>query len=399
MSDTLERRLLRNHKKLYTHPATMVYAGVIQLGNVEVVDNPSMTACTNGLDCLYGREFCDEIPDAELRGIIIHENLHKSYMHMTIFQDLAKKNMSVTNKACDYYINSIIKKMEEDTNGFITLPAGALYDPRFEGMSSREIFKILENEQDEEDEQTSGQDNSCTSQGFEDTHDWTDAKEMSEQQVEELKEQIKQAVFEGQKLAGKKNGDVPRGLTDLLVPKLDYRTIMQEFATSTVKGGDDATYARPSRRHHNGSDLIMPSYEDPSIGRGVIAFDMSASITNQEVLRLVSEAIGCFTQCKPEAVDILYWDTKVARHETYTQDELDDIPNQTKPKGGGGTDVQCVADYINEYRLKPDFIMVFTDNYLGGDYGSGWSTDKILWVITETGSNEVPTIGTYARIN
>ena len=43
--------------------------------------------------------------------------------------------------------------------------------------------------------------------------------------------------------------------------------------------------------------------------------------------------------------------------------------------------------------------MVFTDNYLGGDYGSGWSTDKILWVITETGSNEVPTIGTYARIN
>ena len=390
MQLTIEQRLIRNHKLLATHEMTMAYTGLIMLGDVKVDDSPSVTAYTDGFNCVYGRTFCDGLSDPELRAVILHECLHKAFMHLIVYMSLAMKNMNLANQACDYYINLIIHFIERDSNGFIKLPQGALLDLRFQDVSTPEIFKMLETEQKQSGDKPK--------QNF-DEHGWEDAQSIPEDKKAEIAEQIKQAIFEGNKLSSKKGGGgTDRALTDLLVPKIDYRDVMRQFATDIKRGGDDISYARPDRRRQGG-DVIMPTREEETLGRGVWAFDMSASISNQEALRLVSEAVGCFKQCSPEAVDILYWDTKVAGHETYQRDEFDSIAQKTKPVGGGGTNVQCVIDYISKNRLDPEFIVVFTDNYLGGDYGRGWSTDKILWVITEYGSNDKPTVGSSIRIN
>jgi predicted metal-dependent peptidase len=53
----------------------------------------------------------------------------------------------------------------------------------------------------------------------------------------------------------------------------------------------------------------------------------------------------------------------------------------TKPRGGGGTEVQCVVDYMKEKNIRPVCVVVLTDGYLGGDWGTGWDA-PVLWCIT-----------------
>jgi hypothetical protein len=49
-------------------------------------------------------------------------------------------------------------------------------------------------------------------------------------------------------------------------------------------------------------------------------------------------------------------------YEKYASDELNDV--STKPKGGGGTDVRCVPQYIQDEQIKAQAVIVLTDGYL-----------------------------------
>jgi predicted metal-dependent peptidase len=79
----------------------------------------------------------------------------------------------------------------------------------------------------------------------------------------------------------------------------------------------------------------------------------------------------------------LYWDTEVAGHEQYERGSYEGLINSTKPAGGGGTDVTCVAEYIKEHKIKAECAVILTDGYLGGGWGE-WSV-PVLWGITSQG--------------
>jgi predicted metal-dependent peptidase len=104
---------------------------------------------------------------------------------------------------------------------------------------------------------------------------------------------------------------------------------------------------------------------------------------------------------KPESVRILYWDTKVCSDELYGDvagacGSLEQLTQTTKPKGGGGTMVQCVPDYIRDNNINAQAVIVLTDGYLGGDWGT-WST-PLLWGILDNKSAK-PTTGKTLHIN
>ena len=50
--------------------------------------------------------------------------------------------------------------------------------------------------------------------------------------------------------------------------------------------------------------------------------------------------------------------------------------------GGGGTDPDCVPDYLGEKNLKPEIIIMLTDGYLSCDV-SRWSqvTCPVIWCV------------------
>jgi predicted metal-dependent peptidase len=358
----------------------MEYASVIMVGKYEVRDDVP-TACTNGIDCLYGTKFIKDMVDSDLRGLIMHENLHKVFQHMFLWQHLYEEDGRTANMAMDYVINLIIADISRRSNGFITLPKGGLLDERFRNMDSQTVYNILREEND-------GQSPGNGEDGFDD-HDWESGKGMSQEEIEQVGKEINQAIRQGQLMAGKLGGNQSRVLGSLLEPKVNWREQLREFVSSTAVGKDISTWQRVNRRWLQ-HDMYMPSTITENVGRIVVAPDMSGS-TEPYVSKFLSEVQGICVNTKPEKVDLLYWDTDVAAHEMYTQEQLDKLTSSTKPKGGGGTDVTCVSKYLKDNQIKPECIIIMTDGYLNGDWGT-W-TAPVLWVIVG-GNKVVPPMGT-----
>ena len=389
------QRVQRAHVELMGHPETMAYAGVLMVGKYEVRDDVP-TARTNGIDCQYGSKFIKDMTDSDLRGLIVHENLHKVYQHMFLWQHLYEEDGSTANKACDYVINLEIDSIDKRTSGFITLPKGGLLDHKYVGMDSQTVYNMLREEKDEggdgdgEGEGGGKGDGGGGDQGF-DEHDWQSGKDMSQEDIEQVGKDINQAIRQGQLMAGKLGGNKSRELGSLIEPKIDWREQLREFVSSTAVGKDISTWQRVNRRWLQ-HDMYMPSTITETVGRIVIAPDMSGSIGDAELSKFLSEVQGICINAKPEKVDLLYWDTDVAAHEVYTQEQLGTLTSSTKPTGGGGTDVTCVSKYLKDNQIKPECVIVLTDGYI---YGNNWGTWNVpvLWVIVG-GNKVVPPMGT-----
>lgn len=385
---TPTQRVQRAHVELMGHPETMTYAGVLMVGKYEVRDDVP-TACTNGLDCKYGSKFIKDMTDPDLRGLIMHENLHKTFQHMFLWQHLYEEDGRTANMACDYVINIIIDDIDKRTHGFITLPKGGLLDRKYVGMDSQTVYNLLRQDKDKD----GGQGNEGDG-GFDD-HDWQSGKDMSQEDIEQVTKEINQAIRQGQLMAGKLGGNQSRELGSLIEPKVDWREQLREFVSSTAVGKDISTWQRVNRRWLQ-HDMYMPSTITETVGRIVVGIDTSGSIGTAELSAFLSEVQGICLNAKPERVDLLYWDTEVAGHEMYTQEQLGTLASSTKPAGGGGTDVRCVSKYLKDNQIKPECVIILTDGYLGGDWGT-WNV-PVLWVIVG-GNTAVPPVGKAIYLN
>jgi len=363
------KRIERAHVELMAHKETMEYASIIMVGKYKVVEDIP-TACTNGIDCLYGKDFVGRLGDSELRGVIMHENLHKTFQHTFLWKHLYEQNAKVANMACDYVINLILHDMQKASHGFVELPKVGLLDERFRGMDSQQVFNILMDE-------GAGEGSDGEFAGL-DQHDW-DTSGMTQKEIEEHVKEVNQAIRQGQLMAGKMGGKQSRELGELTEPKVDWREQLREFVNSLADGKDISTWQRVNRRWLQ-HDMYMPSTLSESMGRIVIAIDTSGSIGGRELNEFLAEVKGVAEEVNPEMVDLIYWDGSVAGHEKYEGGEVSNIVSSTKPKGGGGTDPSCVSIHLRDENIKPECIIVLTDGYVP-NWGSEW-TAPTMWVIT-----------------
>ena len=354
-------------------------AGILMIGDRTVEDDVP-TACTNGRDEMYGREFVSKLSDPELRFVILHENYHKLYRHLTTWKHLYEQDPHLANMSCDYVINQKIVDDNKDT--FATMPDMGLLDEQFRGMDSAQVFNILKQEQEQGGGQGRGQ-GECL-----DDHDWEGAQELSDAEQRDLARDIDEAIRQGALIAGKLGTGVDRSITDLLKPQVDWREVMREFISTTCSGNDYSTWKRPNRRFVS-AGIYMPSGISESVEGVVVAGDMSGSIGQREQSVILTEAKQMFDTVHPNWVRMLYWDTRVCSDEKYEQHELDDFVRSTKPKGGGGTDVECVPKYMTDNNIKAQAAIIITDGYLGRSWGS-WNC-PVLWVIIDNERAKPPT--------
>ena len=364
---TTEQRLNKCVVDIMANPKYYALTGILMIGEKRICDT-TPTAYTNGRDEVYGRAFCDSLNDAELRFLILHECYHKLYRHLVTWKHLWEENKQLANMACDYVIN--IKIADDNQDGFATM-TGPLtkgcYDVKYRGMDSAEVYNMLKQDppQDGGDGGSGGDGQSL------DEHGWDDAQEMTPDEQNELAREIDEAIRQGALVAGKTGSGGDRDLQDLLQPQVDWREVMRDFITTTCTGNDYSTWRRPNRRFMS-SGVYLPSGISESVNELVIATDMSASIGDREVAVALTEIKSIADTVHPEAVRLLYWDTQVCQDERYESHDLDTMVESTRPKGGGGTSVECVPEYMTAKHITPQAVIVITDGYLGGAWGQ-WS--------------------------
>ena len=240
-----ERKVQKAKITLMRDPKFALWSGILMVGRTSVVDNMP-TACTNGRDEKYGRKFVASLKEPELNFVVLHENLHKAFRHLTTWKKLHDENHALANQACDYVINLKLKDIDpsEKTIAMPRFQDGemkgkpmGLVDERFRGLNAKQVFDILKQEQ--KDKGGEGEGNPCddgdpsdqeggtsrgkgqgqgAGEGFDD-HDWDGAKEMTEAEKKDLEREIDQAIRQGvmahQKIAGTGAGDLDRDLLDL----------------------------------------------------------------------------------------------------------------------------------------------------------------------------------------
>lgn len=389
---TVEQRIQRAHVWLMKHPKYCLYSGIFMLGKTEVKEDVP-TACTDGRNVEYGREFVNGLSEADLRGLILHENLHKAFRHLSMWKHLYKEHATMANMACDYVINLMI--YDSDKNGQdVTLPKDGLLDEKYRGWDSQTVFNDLK--QQAKDKKSITVKTAGDQEGREvpvqevtvlDIHEWDKADGMSEAEKEVLAKDIDQALRQGAILAGKLGGNVPREVEEVLQAKVDWREAMREFITSFCVDKDQSTWRRPSRRWI-GQDVYMPSLIGESVGRIVVAIDTSGSIGNEAISQFLGEVRDICEHVKPDGIDLLYWDCHVAQHEKYEQDQLENLLASTKPAGGGGTAPSCITKYLVDKKIKAECAVILTDGCVGGDWGGDWPCPT-LWGITGDAVSDV----------
>ena len=383
-----ERRLQKAKISLMRNEKFALFAGVLMVGRTFVKDDIP-TACTNGRDELYGREFVKKLRDNELAFVVLHEAMHKAYRHLTTWKKLHDENHMLANAACDYVINLELRDLDPEGR-FISMPVFregehrgkvmGLIDEKYRGLNSKQVFDLLKEEH--------GDDGGGLGDGF-DEHDWDGAQDLSDEDKEKLARDIDQAMRQGlmaqQKLAGRGTGGMSRDLAELMQPKIDWREVLREFVKTTCRARDASSWRRVNRRFLSG-DTYMPSLIGERVGHLVVAVDTSGSVGVNELKDFLSEVKGIAEEVNPEKVDLLYWDSSIAGHEEYTDTNVSNIIASTKPRGGGGTSPSCITKYLEEKHIEPECCIVLTDGHVGNDWGGNWPS-PVLWVIV--GGNDV----------
>jgi predicted metal-dependent peptidase len=389
--DTVREALTHAHVTLMRHGETSIYGSIITMGKSVVVDAP-ITAVTNGLDTRYGVAFMGGLTPPEQRFVVLHENMHKLLRHCTRHRDYWQEDAQCANYAADYVVNALILAIKDKS--LCVMPKGGLYDAKYEGWSYAEVYRDLR-----QDKQNGGSGKGRGGNGGGkpiDEHDTSLADNMTAEEAEKLDREVTQIVHQAGILAGKMKSQVPRGITDSLKMDVDWVREMQDFVSAQSSAKDDDYTFRRFDRKYMAYDVIMPGTISETMGEVVVAIDTSGSIDEEALSKFANEISHLAALVNPECVRVLWWDTMVHGEQVFDDRHYGDIARLMRPKGGGGTRVQCVNNYIEAERLKPDCVVVLTDGHVESDFD--WRiAAPTMWLVTDN-KRFAPSVGRMVRM-
>ena len=95
------------------------------------------TMATDGKSIIYNAKFVNDLTDAEVTFVLIHEILHNANFH---FVRRGDRDPELWNSAADYAINLQVVDLNST---YVKMPSVGLLDKRFEDMSAEQIYEIL----------------------------------------------------------------------------------------------------------------------------------------------------------------------------------------------------------------------------------------------------------------
>lgn len=388
---TIKQIITQQRVAIMRDPRFAAIAGIFMIGNWEVIDNLP-TAATNGSTVIYGGKFMEGLDNPTRRFVILHEYYHIMLMHMTHLRDLFEEDRGTANIAADMVINLMLDRQAgSKADGFIKVWQHAALDYKYDGLNTREVYRRLKQQGGPGNGTGVGVRSAGGGQAQQfDEHQPPDAQgqtikdALSPEQVKELQQQIDSALRQGAQMAGRMGGSLDRSITDLLEVTINWEEELQDFVRTHAAGNDLSTWRKPSRRWM-ARDIYQPSRYSEAAKRITIGCDTSGSIGADQLRRAMSEIKGACESVHPEMVDIIYWDSEVAGHEKYEADAIASIVDVTKPKGGGGTRVGSMLEYMDKEDIKPDCIIIFTDGYCESGFDLLVWPAPVLWCISTKG--------------
>jgi predicted metal-dependent peptidase len=356
------------------------------------------TAATDGRNFYYNSRFIKMLRPKEIEFLFGHEVLHCVYDH---FGRRGERDHQLFNIANDYCVNADLIKHRVGEK-ITTVPC--LHNPKYDGMSSEEIYDILYEKAEKLDigklldqmidEHLDGEgDEEQDGEGDGDEKEGKGRPKLTAEERQQIKDEIKEAMLAAAATvdgAGNLPAGVKRLIQELTEPQMNWRELLRMQLESTIKS--DYTWMRASRKGWH-MDAVMPGMKvDPMIDIAV-ALDASGSISESMLKDFLGEIQGIMDSFPAYKIHVFTFDTEAYNPAQYDSDNLDDICDY-EVKGGGGTDFDAIYSYLKENEIEPKRLVVFTDGYPFGSWGDENYADTV-WILHGTTTIEPPW-GQYA---
>ena len=381
-----EQRLTAVNVDLANNKTFAIMSGVACVG-VNKFSDALPTAGTDGRDVYWNPDFLMTLTRKQLRFVVLHESFHKALRHCSEYQEVCKREPKASNIAMDYVVNSFIEEADPE-HAFIEYPDDPkpLLHPKYYGMSFIQVLRdLLKNakpiqvqpQSGEGDAGGEGEGDKQVGKVFVDPDgNPIDAEfdehmigELSGDELAEADKQIEDAKHQGQILAQKLAGKGSRGGNlDNIMAKRDtnWREHLRNFISEICEGDEQSRFSPPNKRMLP-QGIIMPSHFTESTGEIIVACDTSGSMGGLYPT-VFGEIARICENVNPESVRILWWECDVVGEQVFKPIDYANIGKLMKPVGGGGTRVTCVAEHVEQNKLKPKCIIYLTDGYIESDY-------------------------------
>jgi predicted metal-dependent peptidase len=339
------------------------------LSGMKKVEISSGTAAV-GLDhlkkslCLYyNPEFFDTLTSEEELDVLRHEAMHIAQCHITRSSD---RNHKQWNVATDMNINQYLPNIPN--NCIVPKPDYPLR------AASDIYYDLVDGDPDFED--VEGSDHSM----------WGEVQDDSSicNKIEsETGEKVREAAEAGDRSA--------RALLKLYV-KPSKRKWIAEIRRMFTPTRPSLKYKSNSfdkrRTYHNGDEMIPARCMKPDSHRVFVALDTSASITEDQIQKFLSEVRSIAGSSE---VTLLTFDTEVNQ-----ELDISSKMSQFEVIGRGGTDFQPVFDRVAEEGTDRNLI-ILTDGFAGEPEIK--KKTRVLWAIIEGGNMKPSPIGRVTSLD
>lgn len=368
------------------------------LSSLEIKEEKAIPSMgTDGTQIVYNPDFVNKLTDPELMFVMMHEIMHVAYLHCANQKvgRVGEKEKMIWNAACDFVINMEIDDVARRGNHKrYKPPADILLDQRYRGMSSEHVYKAIFQEQEKQNGGGKGTPKDSIGGDSGDL-----MAPMSEERQEEMRGKVIGA-YDASKMSGNQQGYMPAGLEraieEMKNNKVPWQKIFHKFVGNAM-AKNDYCYNRPSRRStalsgYIGDDVFMPHLFNNVIGDIVVAIDTSGSITQKQLGQFAAEIHKL--NHLVEKITAITCDAQV--HETIEVYQMQNILDQLKFKGGGGTAFEPVFEWVEKHGARPDLLIYLTDSY--GSYPQKAPGYPTLWVMTQE-EISTPPFGEWVVMN
>ena len=356
------------------------------------------TAATDGLNFYYNSRFIMLLKVKEVEFLVGHEVLHVVYDHMG---RRMSRDPQIWNIADDYVVNADLKRHK--IGQFIT-SVPCLYEQKYDGMCAEEVYDdLMKNvqkisiddliDQMLDDHMEGDQPGDGDEEGDKEGKGKGKGRpQLSDEERERIRQEVKQAIISAAQ--GSDAGSLPAGVErlvrDITDPVMPWRELLQTNLTSAIR--NDYSWTRPSRRSWH-MDAVMPGMTPGEEIDVTVALDLSGSISERQASNFLGEIAGMMGSFAGYKVHVFCFDTKTYNPADFDSDNMDTIEEYV-PEGGGGTDFDCIFDYLKDNDINPKRLIVFTDGYPCGSWGDAEYCDT-TWII-HGDRDPHPPFGTFA---
>lgn len=297
-------------------------------------DQTIPTACTDGLELRLNPEFFLSLTPKVRISLMNHETWHVAFQHMV---RLNGRNPYCWNKACDYVINDMLQK-----NGY-ELGSGWLYDKQYQDMSAEQVYDILY--QDPNNHSSSSMDDLISP-----------SNSNNPQVTQQIQNTIMKAATAAKALGqgGSLPSSIVQTIEEILTPPVNWQSLFQKFMHKLINNKFD--YKKPKRRYF--PDFFFPSKKGKGVDTFLVACDSSGSVSDEDLAAFLNQVNIARNVLKPEETLMLLFDTAIRDELKFSKEEK---VKYVDFKGRGGTDPECVIEYVNKMKKQPQCLVIFSD--------------------------------------